>query len=206
VPDSTWFTNRIGVRELSPAEVRRGPAAGQGPDRSAPWRILGTKAGGSSVGFQIVDARGVRYILKFDELGIPEMETGADVIAQRLLWAAGYNVPEDNVVRFGRDQLVLADDAVVSDTFDNERPMTVRDLEAQLARVNRNDDGSYRALASRFLPGEPLGGISPLGTRIDDPNDTIAHQHRRELRGQYVLFSWLDHTDVQTDNTLDMWV
>jgi hypothetical protein len=28
VPDSSWFTNRIGQHELSPAEVARGPGAG----------------------------------------------------------------------------------------------------------------------------------------------------------------------------------
>ena len=46
----------------------------------------------------------------------------------------------------------------------------------------RRDDGAIRATASEFLPGTPMGGFSPSGRRTDDPNDRIAHQHRRSLR------------------------
>jgi hypothetical protein len=42
--------------------------------------------------------------------------------------------------------------------------------------------------------------------RADDPNDRIPHELRRDLRGAYALFSWLDLTDIKEDNTLDMWV
>ena len=100
VPDSTWFTNRIGARELTVDDVRRGPNTDDGPDRSAPWQITGTKVGGSSVGLLMKDGRGIKYILKFDQKGIPEMETAADVIVQRLFYAAGFNVPEDSIVFF----------------------------------------------------------------------------------------------------------
>src|SRR5262245_58963851 len=31
VPDSSWFTNRIGQKELSPEDVRRGPNTSNGP-------------------------------------------------------------------------------------------------------------------------------------------------------------------------------
>ena len=205
VPDSTWFTNRIGVRDLSPRDLERGPNSDDGPDTSAPWTILGTKIGGVTIGFRIEDARGVQYLLKFDRKGLPETETGANVVVQRLLWAAGFNVPEDTVVRVERDRLVLAPDATVADTFGNERPMTTEDLDEALAEVNPSGDGSYRALASKFLPGVPVGGVIPEGVRKDDPNDVVPHEDRRELRGQYVLFSWLDHTDVKYDNMLDVW-
>jgi len=66
----------------------------------SPWRVVGTKVGGKSAGLMIVDGAGDRFILKFDEVGAPEMETAANVVAQRLLWAAGFNVPEDDVVFF----------------------------------------------------------------------------------------------------------
>jgi hypothetical protein len=206
VPDSTWFTNRIGVRELTVDEVRRGPNVDDGPDRSAPWVITGTKIGGSSVGLLMRDARGVKYILKFDLKGVPDMETAADVIVQRLFWAAGYNTPEDTIVFFPRDQLTLSPDAKVSDTFGNKRPMTERDLEAALARVDLGADGQYRGLASKFLGGRPVGGASNAGTREDDPNDRIPHEERRDLRGAFAIFSWVDHTDVKLDNSLDMYV
>jgi hypothetical protein len=206
VPDSTWFTNRIGTGKLTVDDVRRGPNTDGGPDTSAPWTIKGTKVGGITVGFVIEDVQDRKYILKFDRKGVPETETGANVVVQRLMWACGFHVPEDTVVRVTRDMLVLADDAEVADTFGNKRPMTVQDLEAALARVNVYPDGSYRGMASKFLSGAPLGGVDPEGVRGDDRNDVVAHEERREMRGQYVIFSWVDHTDVKLDNFLDMYI
>jgi len=85
VPDSTWFTNRIGVRDLTASEIARGPNASGGPDPSGPWRVTGSKVGGRSVGFIMKDPRGIKYIVKFDEAGIPVVETATDVVLQRLL-------------------------------------------------------------------------------------------------------------------------
>jgi hypothetical protein len=42
--------------------------------------------------------------------------------------------------------------------------------------------------------------------REDDPNDRIPHQLRRDLRGAYAMFAWLDHVDAQESNFLDTWV
>lgn len=206
VPDSTWFVNRIGTRDMSVDEVRRGPALGPGPEARRPWTITGTKIGGASVGFLMKDADGVRYLLKFDERGVPEMETGADVIAQRLLWACGYYTPEDRVVYFDRDDLVLAEDATIKDTFGNERPMTAADLEDKLALINMEPGKPIRGLVSKFLPGVPIGGYPREGTRADDPNDRVPHENRRDLRGMYAIAAWLAHTDIKEGNTLDAWV
>jgi hypothetical protein len=206
VPDSTWFTNRIGAGAITAEDLRRGPNTDGGPDASRPWIVKGTKVGGVTVGFVIEDARGTRFVVKFDRRGVPETETGANVVVQRLLWACGFNVPEDTIVRLTRDQLVLARDAVVADTFGNERPMVEADLDQALARVNVYPDGTYRGLASKFLTGEVLGGVEPEGVRDGDPNDVVPHEERRELRGQYAIFSWVDHTDVKWDNLLDVWI
>jgi hypothetical protein len=205
VPSSTWFTNRIGVRDMSVDEIRRGPAvAGRPPQK--PFKILGTKVGGASVGFIVTDARGDRYLLKFDVKGKPEIETAADVIAARLLHACGFNVPEDTIVTFERSDLVMAAGATVADTFGNKRRMTPEDLDDNLAKVDIEPDGTIRGLFSKFIQGTPIGGVVRTGTRKDDPNDLVPHQDRRDLRGQYVIFSWIDHTDVKEDNMLDVWV
>lgn len=207
VPDSTWFTNRIGVRPLSVDDVRRGPRS---PDQagaaSGPWTVISSKVGGVAAGFVARDARGGVYIVKFDPPGAPETESGADVVVQRLLWAAGYNVPEDEVVHLAREDLTLAPDARVKDMFGNARPMTEADLEEQLARGHRLPDGRYRVLASKFLPGAPIGGFPLEGVRPDDPNDVIPHEHRRELRGLYLFAAWMQQTDLKEDNVLDIWV
>jgi hypothetical protein len=54
------------------------------------------------------------------------------------------------------------------------------------------------------LPGKPIGPYAREGTRPDDRNDVIPHELRRSVRGQYSIFAWLNHTDLQEDNTLDV--
>jgi len=205
VPDSTWFTNRIGARDLSVDEIRRGPNQSGSPEAHKPWTVKSSKHGGVAVGFIVKDRRGIKYVLKFDNVDFPEAETGADVVAQRLLWAIGYRVPEDYVVYLRRQDLVLGKDAVEVDEMGNEKPMTREFLAEQLAKVHIEKDGRIRGLASRYLDGEPLGGHPREGVREDDPNDRIPYQLRREARGAYAVFAWLDHTDAKEDNTLDMY-
>ena len=59
VVNSTWFTNRMGLFELSDAQLVTGPGQPEGPDRSAPWVIVGAKTSGVTPGFRIRDGRGV---------------------------------------------------------------------------------------------------------------------------------------------------
>jgi hypothetical protein len=205
-PDSTWFTNRIGVRDLTAAEITTGPNIVGSPQAHLPFTVKSAKAGGVSIGFVVVDRRGIRYVLKFEDRGIPEMETAAAIITQRLLWAAGYNVPEDHLVRVRREDLVLAPDAVIQAADGGEDAMTAEFVDRALARAEADTGGSYRALASQFLPGAPIGGHARDGVRDDDPNDRVPHQLRRALRGARAIFSWLDHTDIKESNTVDVYV
>ena len=205
VPDSTWFQNRIGRYPLTVEQMRRGPNADGGPGAHKPWTILGTKVGGASIGFIMKDARGVQYLLKFDEKGVPEMETAADVIVQRFLWACGYNVPEDYIVSFHEQDLVLARDAVVKDSFGHVRSMKPKDLRDRLKRINRVANEPIRGLVSRFVSGVPIGGFPAEGVREDDPNDIVPHQHRRDIRGLQPIAAWLGHVDMKVDNTMDAW-
>ncbi|HVK72448.1 MAG TPA: hypothetical protein VM734_03985 [Kofleriaceae bacterium] len=210
VPDSTWFTNRIGVATLTPDEIRTGPLTIDSPEHHLPWTVesattgtagtnVGRKAGGSSPALVVVDARGVRFLLKFDQLRHPpEIETANHVVVNRLLWACGYNVPEDQVVYLRRDDLVIAPAAA--------RAVSPGVIDEVLALVHRERDGRIRALASRWTDGKRLGGYPSEGVRKDDPNDVIPHERRRDLRGAYPIYAWLDHVDVHEDNFLDVWV
>jgi hypothetical protein len=58
-------------------------------------------------------------------------------------------------------------------------------------------------IAGRLLPGKILGGFMYAGTRPDDPNDLVPHQHRRELRALRVFGAWTNLTDLKVANTLD---
>ena len=69
--------------------------------------------------------------------------------------------------------------------------------------LRRAPDGSYRVIAGRAIPGRPVGGFKYYGTRPDDPNDVVPHEHRRELRALQVFGAWANLVDMKAGNTLD---
>ncbi len=203
VPDGAWFTNRIGSRPMSVDEIRMGPRNFNAPDQSGPWTIVGAKTQGVTPGFQIEDVRGQRYLLKFDPIDHPEMATAADVIGSLIFHALGYNAPENYIVTFDREDLVISAGATTEDFLGQERPISSVDINTALTRIGRTAEGRIRAVASYFVPGTPIGEFRYYGTRSDDFNDTVPHEHRRELRGLFVFSAWVNHNDSRAINTLD---
>ncbi len=57
VPDSSWFTNRIGTRPITAEEIARGPNVGAPPDPSK-WVLIREKTAGAHPGFTAMDAQG----------------------------------------------------------------------------------------------------------------------------------------------------
>ncbi|HEX8112130.1 MAG TPA: hypothetical protein VF516_30565 [Kofleriaceae bacterium] len=206
VPDSTWFTNRIGMRDMTIDELVSGPLTLDSPEGHRPWIIQSAKPGNSDIGFIVRDARGLKFLIKFDPAGYPEQETATHVIVDKILWACGYNTTEDFLVHLRRDDLVLAPDASFSDVFGDKHRLDAALVDQKLQLVERMADGRYRALASRWIDGKTLGGHPAEGTRDDDRNDRIPHELRRDLRGAHAFFAWLDHVDVQESNFLDAWI
>lgn len=204
VPSSTWFTNRIGTHALTLDELRKGPTTIENPDLHMPWTIHSVKSKGESLGFTVTDARNEKFLIKFDRVGFPELETSNHMITGRILWACGYNVPEDFISHISERDLVIAPGAMHHKTGKDE-PLLPSELAEALSHVEHDGDGRIRVLASRVLPGKPLGGHVGNGRRMDDPNDRIPHELRRDLRGARPIFAWLDHADVKDDNTLDVW-
>jgi hypothetical protein len=202
---STWWQPRIGFRRMTVTQMMHGPGPGIGP-AAGPWTVTSAKNTGVTPGFQIKDSQGDKFLLKFDPPGYPEMATGADVIGSYLFWAAGYNVPENTIEVFRRQDLRLDPKAHYRDSRGREHPMTVAYLDEILKRVARRPDGTYRCVASRFLKGEPLGPFRYEDRRRDDPEDLIPHQLRREVRGLWAIAAWVNHADARAANTLDMWV
>jgi hypothetical protein len=204
VPNSSWFTNRLGRQPWSIDQLVRGPDTGTGPARG-PWTIIEGKSEGVTPGFTIRDSAGDTYFIKFDPPSNPEMASGAEVIATKLFYAFGYYTPE-NYIATVPDALSIAPGTEFTDEEGRERPMETGDIRAILKKTARHPDGSYRVLASKLLPGKTVGRFRYWGTRSDDPNDIHPHEHRRELRGLSVFAAWLNHDEVRSDNTFDVLV
>ena len=202
VPDSSWFTNRMGSRPMTADEVETGPVAGTGPEPGV-WTIVSGKNEGITPGLTIADARGDVYFVKFDPPSNPEMATGAEVISTQFFHARGYHVPENYIAMLRSADLRIGADATIKGIDGRTRPFVTSDLESVLAKAARNGDGTYRVVASKALPGTPVGPFRYYGTRPDDPNDIYDHEHRRELRGLRVFAAWLNHDDSRSVNTLD---
>jgi hypothetical protein len=198
-PNSSWFTNRNHRRPVPVAELREGPDSVFLPAK--PWTIKHAKQRGFSVGFQIKDARGAKWLVKMDPPGYPQLASGADMVSRTLMHAAGYNVPHNTPVRFRRGDVTIDVDLIRG--TEGER-FTEADLDSLLTRAAVFPDGSYSAFASLFLPGHALGAPSTLRRRPGDTNDWYAHTNRRELRGLFVLFAWINNWDAKDHQWLDM--
>ena len=210
VVNSTWFTNRIGLTPLTPAELVEGSAHGRnlaaGPDRSEQWTIIGAKTAGVTPGFRIKDAKGDVWLLKFDPPSHPGMTIRSGVVTNLLFHAIGFSVPVDRLVMFSREDLVVGEGAMMRLPRVGKVPMTEANLDSILTATGSIFSGEYHALASRYLDGQPLGPFDDQGFREDDPNDTIRHQDRRELRALKVFAAWVNHFDTKMHNSLDMYV
>jgi len=202
VPDSSWFTNRAGRRPLTPEEVEAGPNTGTGPAPGS-WTITSSKSDGVTPGFTVKDAHGERWFLKFDPPGYRGMSTGTEVTVTKLMWALGYNVPENHIAYLRSEQLAVGSGATFTPFGGKRRAMRADDIGELLKRASQEPDGTYRVVASKALPGKPIGRLRFYGTRPDDPNDIVAHEDRRELRAYGVFAAWLNHVDAKSINSLD---
>jgi hypothetical protein len=204
VPDSPWFENRIGRAPID-ARALLSAAGSPGPVDGV-LTIIAGKPGGITPGMVVRDSAGVVWFVKIDPPANPEMTTGAEIIADRLLWAVGYHVPEMHIVDLDVRRLSLAPDARMRDAYNRDVHFDEHELRTLLLHLNPSSKGRLRALFSRALPGTPIGSFSYEGTRPDDPNDTIPHERRRSLRGLWVFSAWLNNIDTRRHNTLDTFI
>jgi hypothetical protein len=202
VPDSNWFTNRILPGPLTPADLSRGPLVGDGPAPGT-WTLVSRKVAGFAPGFTMRDSRGEIWFVSFDADGHPEAATGAIMVANKIFWALGYWQVENFLVSVVPEQIVIAESATFTPPSGRERRMEQRDLDDVFKRSHRGTDGRYRAVAARGLRGRTIGGFRYYGTRPDDPNDVVPHEHRRELRALKVFGAWTNLVDMKAGNTLD---
>jgi len=206
VLDGAWYVNRHGRTRMSEAELRRGSGDDQPPSMSGPWRVLLLKNQGLRPTLVFQDSNERIYLLLFDSRNAPELATGAEMISSRFFHALGYYVPETYVTVFDREQLVVETNATDVTSNAGERQLLPEHIDRLLDRVARRSDNRYRAVALR-VPTDGVSLIGPyqlFGTRSDDPNDVVAHEHRRDLRGLQVFSAWLNHTRMDSLHTFDI--
>ena len=203
VPDSSWFTNRIGARPMSIEELQRGPGDGAGAGIRPCGPSHARRARATRRGSRPPTPTARRGSSRSTRPVNPDGATGAVVIATKIFWALGYNQVEYFLTDFKHEAVKIGDKATKRRPSGRRTPMDDSDIKEVLERAHRRQDGSYRAAAGRLLPGKVLGGFKYQGTRPDDPNDVVPHEHRRELRALRVFGAWTNLTDMKAGNTLD---
>lgn len=210
VPDSSWFTNRLGTREVTVPELRLGgcdPAQIIDPRSAADgtWIIEKGKTKGGSPGFRVTIPGKGQFQFKADDESQPEQSSAGSVIGEAAYHAAGYNTTCEQVVYFRPSLLKLMPGLKYRfGTYAEEKDFDQTELDRILrAAPHRADE--VRMVASAWLPGRLLGPFRFVGTRDDDPNDVVPHEERRELRASRVLAAWLGHVDSNEQNSMDIW-
>jgi hypothetical protein len=189
VPESSWFTPRLGARELSPDEGLRSLGA-----PSLPLAVLKVFADPDG-GLLGRDATGKDWFVDFDPRGHGGLRTTAGVLANRIFGAFGLNVPEDHVIEVRHEDLIVP----------GPDPGIKSALDTLLAQAAASGAGRFRARASRALEGTVIGPFSPRGVRIDDPNDIVPHENRRTLRALRVFGALVNLQEIRPANTLDVY-
>lgn len=205
VPDSSWFTNRLGIRDMPIAEIIRGPNKYERLVVDE-WTIVAGKGpGGFHPGFRAVHPGdpGQIYQLEVDPPDHPQLASGAELIGTLIYHALGYNVVDVYVARVDPSKIGISPEARIRDAS-GERRFTRNDLDNILRLAARDAQGRVYLSATRFEEGENLGHFRYYDTRPDDPNDIHPHEHRRELRANRVFAAWLAHDDSRAINTLNM--
>ena len=206
VMDGEWYVNRHGAHRMTLAELQRGPGHDRPPDMTATWQVLVVKPFGVNPGLLVADAKHDLYILRFDPRGSMGLATGAQMVASQFFFALGYHVAENYIVRFERSRLVGHESGQAVSSAGRPRALLAQDIDRFLKTVPEGPDHSYRAVATRVPEGRDalLGPYQVWGTRSDDPNDTVPHEHRRDLRGMFVFAAWLNFSNMRAVTTQDI--
>jgi hypothetical protein len=210
VPDSSWFTNRLGVRPVSAEELELGSCAPEllldgAAAADGSWIIDKGKGDGATDGFRVTVPGKGKYLFKADDADTPEHGSAAQTVGIRIYHAVGYFVPCEQIVYFKPSVFKLTPGLRWKHNFQLESDFGPKELEGIFAHSARRG-ALVRMQASAWMPGDNLGGFLYQGTRADDPNDVVPHEDRRELRAKRLVNAWMDRFDDRRGNTMSAWI
>ena len=209
VPDSAWFTNRLGARKPTRDELLRGactPDEMLDGEKAAPgsWLVDKGKLNGATPGFRVRVGK-KKYMLKTDIKTQPERPSAASAIGAAIYHAVGFYTSCEQIVYFEPNVFSLKPGLVAADNSGIVKKFDKAELGRVLGEATKRGP-LLRMQASAWLPGYLLGPFQYAGTRDDDPNDIIPHEDRRDLRGARLVAAWLNHFDAREQNTMDSWI
>lgn len=209
VPDSAWFTNRLGKKKPSHEELLRGACREEDmldPEKGgeSEWVIDQGKPNGASPGFRVRVGK-KKFMFKTDSKAQPERPSAASAIGAALYHAVGFNTSCEQIVYVERKKLKLTPGLKFTANDGVTRSFDEAALEKVFGESSQRGN-TWRFQASAWLPGFLLGPFKYEKTRGDDPNDVIPHEDRRDLRGGRVLAAWLHHFDAREQNSMDSWI
>jgi hypothetical protein len=205
VLDGAWFVHRHSRRRMTQEELMRGPGGRNKPSTEEPLRVLTVRKYDVRPGLLVADAKNTVYLLRFDPPRNPEMSTGAGMIGTRLMYALGYWTGESHIINFQRSQLVASPEGEDITAVGTAKDLMEEDIDLFLDTVHKDRQGNYRALAITVPKNaELIGPYQFYGSRSDDPNDIVAHEHRRDQRGLHVISAWLANNWISPTQTVDV--
>ena len=174
---------------------------------TAAWRVLVVKPFGVNPGLLVADAKRDLYILRFDPIGSRgpghgRADGGVAVLLRpwlsrrrelhRSIRPAAAGGRRDRPGGVERGPRARRSPPKTSTGFSRRCP--------------EGPGRTYRAVATRLPEGRGalLGPYQMWGTRSDDPNDTVPHEHRRDLRGMFVFAAWLNFSNMRAVTTQDI--
>jgi hypothetical protein len=210
VPDSAWFTNRIGARSIPLEELVRGACKPEDllePDtaKDGEYVIDQGKPNGASPGFRVKIGGKRKYMFKTDFLKEPERPSAAAAIGTAIYNAVGFNTSCEQVLYVNPKVFDLKPGLTVTANDGITRPFDKQALDKVINEAGKRGE-KRRFQASAWLGGYLLGPFKYEGTRSDDPNDVIPHEDRRDLRGARLIAAWLHHFDAREQNSMDSWM
>ena len=210
VPDSAWFTNRIGKRKIPLDELVRGACKVDDmldPDSAKPgeYVIDQGKPNGASPGFRVKAFGKKKYMFKTDFVKEPERPSAAAAIGAAIYHTVGFNTSCEQIVYVDPKVFELKKGLTVTANDGVTRPFDKAALDKVISEAGKRGD-KRRFQVSAWLGGFLIGPFKYEGTRADDPNDVIPHEDRRDIGGARLVAAWMHHFDAREQNSMDSWM